>query len=384
MASRGAKHLAFISRTGTVNPAAADVVQSLQDQGVEALVLRADIMHKDELADAIDKIGHTFPIRGIVNAANVFHDTVFLNMTMDAWKEVVDTKVRGSRNLHEIFQHEPLDFFVMTSSVASTLGSSGQTSYSAGMYFLSKKSASYSSELQANILLLANAFLDSLARHRRARGLPAVSLILPAIFGIGHIAEDPEIEKSIAMKGMYGIREKEMLEAFEVAMTPQSALPTDVDHVVVGIQPRRFGRAVEASGAHVPWRDDPRLNWMATAMEEQARHDPAKGHGRIGGASTDNILATIRGALSAEQATEAVAAHLSRRLGRLLMIEDEVIQMTQKSIASYGLDSMIGAEFRNWIFREFKVDIPFQQLLAGSFTIPELAKMLCKNATEGF
>ncbi|KAI4865013.1 putative polyketide synthase [Hypoxylon rubiginosum] len=361
MASRGAKHLAFISRTGTVNPAAADVVQSLQDQGVEALVLRADIMHKDELADAIDKIGHTFPIRGIVNAANVFHDTVFLNMTMDAWKEVVDTKVRGSRNLHEIFQHEPLDFFVMTSSVASTLGSSGQTSYSA-----------------------ANAFLDSLARHRRARGLPAVSLILPAIFGIGHIAEDPEIEKSIAMKGMYGIREKEMLEAFEVAMTPQSALPTDVDHVVVGIQPRRFGRAVEASGAHVPWRDDPRLNWMATAMEEQARHDPAKGHGRIGGASTDNILATIRGALSAEQATEAVAAHLSRRLGRLLMIEDEVIQMTQKSIASYGLDSMIGAEFRNWIFREFKVDIPFQQLLAGSFTIPELAKMLCKNATEGF
>lgn len=39
-----------------------------------------------------------------------------------------------------------------------------------------------------------------------------------------------------------------------------------------------------------------------------------------------------------------------------------------KTVASHGLDSRIGAEFRNLIFREFNVEMPFQQLLSPSVT----------------
>jgi NADP-dependent 3-hydroxy acid dehydrogenase YdfG len=132
MADRGAKHLAFISRSGVENTAAAETVQLLGDQGVSTSVLLANIVNRDELAHAVTSIDPTIPIRGVLNAASVFHDVLFNKMTIETWKEVVDTKVKGSLNLHEVLKHEPLDFFVMTSSVASTLGSSGQVNYSAG------------------------------------------------------------------------------------------------------------------------------------------------------------------------------------------------------------------------------------------------------------
>ncbi|RYP49852.1 hypothetical protein DL768_004507 [Monosporascus sp. mg162] len=224
---------------------AAKTVRNLEASGVDVLVLRADVTQHKQLADAITKINPTFPIRGMVNAANVLHDSVFLNMSIDAWRRVADTKVNGCLNLHTVLKDEQLDFFVMTSSISSTLGSTGQSNYGA-----------------------ANSFLEALACHRRARGLPAVALILPAIFGIGYISEHPEVERSIKSKGMYGIRENEMLEAFEVAMTPQSLLPPGVDHIAVGIQPRRYGKAIKAAEAHIPWGEDPRLNWMAAAIKE--------------------------------------------------------------------------------------------------------------------
>jgi NAD(P)-dependent dehydrogenase (short-subunit alcohol dehydrogenase family) len=136
MAEQGAKHLAFVSRSGTDSQAAARTVELLKDRGVNALVLRADITSQDDLSNALSTIDPRVPIRGVINAASIFRDASFSKTTIDAWKEVVETKVKGSLNLHKLLKDESLDFFVMTSSVASILGSSGQTNYSAGMYFL--------------------------------------------------------------------------------------------------------------------------------------------------------------------------------------------------------------------------------------------------------
>lgn len=132
MADRGASHLAFVSRTGVSTPDAVEFIQSLRDRGVYAQALRADITCREDLERAVAKIPSSCPIRGVVNAATVMHDTLFHNMTITAWKETTEPKVKGCLNLHEVFKDTPLDFFVMTSSVSSTLGSSGQSNYSAG------------------------------------------------------------------------------------------------------------------------------------------------------------------------------------------------------------------------------------------------------------
>ncbi|MGL5835074.1 MAG: alpha/beta fold hydrolase, partial [Waterburya sp.] len=62
-------------------------------------------------------------------------------------------KVMGAWNLHQASKHLELDFFVLFSSVASLIGSPGQSNYT-----------------------VANAGLDAIAHYRRSLGLPALSI----------------------------------------------------------------------------------------------------------------------------------------------------------------------------------------------------------------
>ncbi|KAI1483084.1 ketoacyl-synt-domain-containing protein [Daldinia eschscholtzii] len=355
MADQGARHLAFISRSGATRPAAEEMIRALKARGVDVSVVRGDATSREELAEAISQINATYPIRGVVNAAGEIFDGMFDNMTFDRWRKTVDSKFKSCRNLHELLKDQELDFFVITSSIAALLGSTGQSNYSA-----------------------ANSYLDSLARHRRVRGLPAVSLDLPAIDGFGYIHEH-SLEQSVKMRGLYSIDEKETLEAFEIAMTPQKDLPPHIDHIAVGLQPRRFGRSMKMSGAHIGLLENPYFNWLAAAIEAQT----AKNEAKLASANnSESILTVLQAAASPEEAVEAVTAHVTQRLARLLMIDMGRIETTERSVAEYGLDSMIGAEFRNWIFREFGVDVPFQQLLASTLTLSKLAQMLCEKVNE--
>ncbi|KAI0476274.1 hypothetical protein GGR56DRAFT_641949 [Xylariaceae sp. FL0804] len=68
-------------------------------------------------------------------------------------------------------------------------------------------------------------------------------------------------------------------------------------------------------------------------------------------------------------------------MARMLLIGPEEFEVDVKSISDYGIDSMIGAELRNWIFKEYRMDVPFQQLLGPALTIAKFAAQVC--ATQG-
>ncbi|KAK1964696.1 hypothetical protein LY78DRAFT_659113 [Colletotrichum sublineola] len=63
----------------------------------------------------------------------------------------------------------------------------------------------------------------------------------------------------------------------------------------------------------------------------------------------------------------------------MLLLDADAFGDLSQSVASYGIDSMIGAELRNWFFKDFGLDIPFQQLLGPSLTPTKLAEQICAS-----
>ena len=106
-----------------------------------------------------------------------------------------------------------------------------------------------------------------------------------------------------------------------------------------------------------------------------------------GGNQGDNneagsILTRLKaaGAESPAKAVGLVRDHFVAKLARVLLIDDTEFgdgDNAGRSIASYGVDSMIGAELQNWIFKELALDIAFQQLLSPSLTISKFAELVC-------
>ena len=147
---------------------------------VNVHTLAADVADVDSLAAALRRLKKVAPpIRGVFHAAMVLRDATLDQMTREALEEVLAPKIAGAWNLHEQTRALPLDCFVMFSSVSALLGAPGQANYAA-----------------------ANAYLDALAQHRRAEGLPALSVNWGQIADAGTAVERPEIGRYLDTIGV--------------------------------------------------------------------------------------------------------------------------------------------------------------------------------------
>ena len=276
-------------------------------------------------------------------------DGLFHNMSYSDWTTSTGPKVLGAKNLHEALGDAELDFFIMTSSTSGILGTPGQANYAAG-----------------------NAYLDSLAQHRTEHGKPGLSLVLPMVLGVGYVAEHPEVEEALKRKGVYGIDEEHLLQSFEASMSEQ-ACTAGTHQIIVGMNPTKLQKSIRASETTDGfWLEDKRFRCILNTIESSSPETN-------GGGSDASILASIRTATSPAEAVGLVTEHFTNKLSRLLLIELTKFGDPTVPIASYGLDSMIGAELRNWIFKEYGLDIPFQQLLEPTLTIEKFAAQVCAN-----
>jgi len=66
----------------------------------------------------------------------------------------------------------------------------------------------------------------------------------------------------------------------------------------------------------------------------------------------ENVINPIKTTETPAEAISIINGHFCAKLSRLLMVDMEELQMGACSVASYGIDSIIGAELRTWIFRE--------------------------------
>nr|WP_225828333.1 type I polyketide synthase [Streptomyces sp. TML10] len=153
LAAEGADHLLLVSRRGADAPGAADLVRELTGTGAEVTLAACDVTDRRALAGLLDSVPDEHPLTAVLHLAGVLDDGVLDALTPDRFAGVLAPKADAARHLHELTADRDLSAFVLFSSLTATVGGAGQANYAA-----------------------ANAYLDALAEHRRAAGLPATSV----------------------------------------------------------------------------------------------------------------------------------------------------------------------------------------------------------------
>lgn len=189
LADQGARHLVLMGRSGASTAAQEDAIRAIEQTGTQVVVAQADVSAAEQVAGVLANIAQTMPpLRGIIHAAGLLDDGVLLHQDWTRFSKVMAPKVDGTWHLHTLTQHQPLDFFVLFSSLASLLGSPGQGNHAA-----------------------ANAFMDALAHYRRAQGLPALSINWGAWSGAGAAVKHNVFER-ITLQGVGAIAPEQGLQ----------------------------------------------------------------------------------------------------------------------------------------------------------------------------
>lgn len=154
MVQDGARTLVLASRRGRTAPADEAALAEMAAQGAQVRVVATDLSSEMAVRQLLAEVCATgLPLGGVVHAAGVLDDGVLLQQSWPRFQAVLAPKLMGAWHLHRLTEGEPLDFFVLYSSIASVFGFLAQASHTA-----------------------ASAFLDALAWHRAGRGQPALVL----------------------------------------------------------------------------------------------------------------------------------------------------------------------------------------------------------------
>ena len=121
-----------MGRSGPRGDEARETMAALGAAGVRVVTLVGDVSRDAEVAAALDRVrAELGPLRGVFHAAVVLDDGLLINLDGDRLRRVLDPKVRGAWNLHFRTLRDPLEAFVLFSSVSSLIGNRGQANYAA-------------------------------------------------------------------------------------------------------------------------------------------------------------------------------------------------------------------------------------------------------------
>nr|NIR48177.1 SDR family NAD(P)-dependent oxidoreductase [candidate division KSB1 bacterium]NIV70715.1 SDR family NAD(P)-dependent oxidoreductase [Phycisphaerae bacterium]NIR72680.1 SDR family NAD(P)-dependent oxidoreductase [candidate division KSB1 bacterium]NIS23702.1 SDR family NAD(P)-dependent oxidoreductase [candidate division KSB1 bacterium]NIT70622.1 SDR family NAD(P)-dependent oxidoreductase [candidate division KSB1 bacterium] len=129
-------------------------VRELEALGAEVLVAGADVSNLQQMKEVIKRANQRFGrIHGLIHSAGVAGGGMIQLKSLEAAEQVLAPKVKGTQVLELLFKDTELDFMVLCSSLAATIGGIGQIDYCG-----------------------ANAFLDAFALHASRNGRIMVSI----------------------------------------------------------------------------------------------------------------------------------------------------------------------------------------------------------------
>nr|VFJ45201.1 MAG: thioester reductase domain-containing protein [Candidatus Kentron sp. DK] len=311
MVDKGARYLVLTGRRAP-SDSARETIGQLEAAGATVLVINADVSDREQVTRLLEGIDQQMPpLKGIIHAAGLLDDGVLLQQNIERLDTVMAPKVVGSWVLHTLTRDLPLEFFVCFSSWSSLMGSTAQGNYAA-----------------------ANAFLDALAYHRRAMGLPGLSINWGAWAGVGLAAElDEQYRARFAAMGMAGIEPERGVAILDELMG-------QAEGIQVGASP---------------------VNW--TKFFEQFPEPPVFLSELV---PDDSSTVPIKDRLA--QAGEGeyegiLMGFIQERITGVLGMGPSQLDVS-RPMSDMGLDSLMAVEMRNRIRSELDVEIPVARFVA--------------------
>lgn len=325
LADQGARHLVLLGRRGITTDEARRVVGELTDRGVEVRVEKCDVSDGAAVKDVCGRIRDDLPpLRGIVHAAADFDDVVLAQTDAERLLAATRPKADGAWHLHEYTQQDALDFFVLFSSIAAQLGAVAAGAYAS-----------------------ANEFLNALARHRHARGLPVTSVGWGMIDTVGvAVSRDGTVGSILRRNG-------------HVGMTPAQ--------LVAELGTLLRTRPVEASVADVDWRRWAQANPQLAPLPAFRSLVPDTGSDGEAESSVSRRLRETTGEERLRLLTELLVPVLRQVTG----LSEEQLH-DQRSV---DIDSLVGVELRVLLRNTLGVSVPAVRLLRD-LTLDRLAALL--------
>ena len=325
--AHGARHLILMGRSAPSSEAQ-KIIAEMEDTGAEVTVMQQDVAEYGPLEKMFSRLAQQGQkMRGIIHCAGTLDDGILLQQNWARFRNVMRAKVDGSWNLHLLSSGLDLDFFVLFSSGASFLGSSGQGNHAS-----------------------ANAFMDGLAHYRRAHGQPAISINWGAWSQIGAATRGGVIQL-MQMKGMALIQPNQGLRVFRHLL--------ETNPVQIGVLPIRWPEFFRVMGDSIERK-------IFERFEEKEKPE------KITAKEAEPVfLEQLRTSTPARR-NKLLLERVQKEVCKCLGFDSERSIDTHQPLNELGLDSLMAVELRNTI--SHMVDLPLPATLL--FNYPSIGELV--------
>ncbi|MER0241446.1 SDR family NAD(P)-dependent oxidoreductase [Streptomyces sp. HSW2009] len=320
VSAHGVRHLLLVSRRGAAAEGAGTLAEELAELGAQVTVAACDSGDRQALAVLLAAVPAEHPLTAVVHAAGLLRDATVQALTAEQLDEVLRAKADAAWLLHELTRDAELSAFVLFSAAAGLLGAAGQGNYAAG-----------------------NTFLDALAHHRQASGLPATSLAWGYwAQATGMTGEMTDADRArLARAGMVGLETEQGMALLDVALSSGQPLLAPIQLDLPAL--RRQARGAETETPAV-------FRQLVQAAAPQAA-------AKVAESSAPALVQTLAGLTEEDRQQfllDLVRSHVVTVLGHE---STESVQATQ-NFRELGFDSLTAVELRNRLSAATGVRLP--------------------------
>lgn len=336
LAEQGATNIVLNGRREP-DPDAKQTIQDLAAKDINIVTKIADITDTSKVESMIEEIDETMPpLGGVIHSVGVLSDGSLQNQSWERFEQVLWPKVLGAWLLHQLTKGRELDMFVLFSSAVSVLGNAGQANHAA-----------------------ANAFLDQLAAHRRAIGLPGQSIAWGAWSDIGEAAEQRErIASQLESSGTRWISPEVGIRTLEYLLR----------------QDRKNSAAMSVDWSaledHLPNRPSLLKDLLSSDAESTSSDEDSLG------LDIDALREC-----ETEERESLLVTHLQKQIQAILRLQS--LPSPNVGFFDLGMDSLMAVELRNRLNRVLEGGLTVSQTAVFDYPdVESLAKHLSDELTD--